>query len=222
MTSGTIAAAPATGARPRRRRIRLALGVLLLVVVVDQASKWWAWRHLNAVMDPGATWFLGRTVSTWYAAGGRGAVLDLLSLEALTFAAFALVRRPRSDLVLVSGVLMIAGWGSNLLDRLGLHLVTAPGSSRGAVDFVHLGSIYTNVADVCIAVGTALFVAVAVGRLRRGPRNGPGQATRTRSAPAGPRAWPWTWAWTWALGAALGPVLVAGTASLLTVAGGID
>jgi hypothetical protein len=114
---------------------------------------------------------------------------------------------------------MIGGWGSNLLDRLGLHLVTAPGSRRGAVDFLHLGSICTNVADVCIVVGTALFLAAVVGRLRRARR--PPDRVRPAS-PAAPRAWPWTWAWTWALGAALGPALVSGTAALLTVAARVD
>jgi lipoprotein signal peptidase len=192
----------------------VAFGVLLAVVAVDQLSKWWAWRHTLAVMDPGATWFLGPTVSAWYASHGRGAVLDLLSLELLTCLTFALVRRPRPALVLVSGMLMIAGWGSNLLDRLGLHLVTAPGSPRGAVDFVHVGWLYTNVADGCIVVGTMLFLVAAGGSLRR-----------RRTAPvatAGAHGWPWARALAWMLGAAVGPALVAGTASLVTLASSLD
>lgn len=59
---------------------------------------------------------------------------------------------------------MLGGWASNLLDRLGLHYWTAPGSVRGAVDFIHLGRIVVNVADVFIVVGTPLFVvAVSAG-----------------------------------------------------------
>jgi len=36
----------------------------------------------------------------------------------------------------VPGALVIGGWSSNLLDRLGMHYWTAPGSVRGAVDFI--------------------------------------------------------------------------------------
>jgi lipoprotein signal peptidase len=215
MTSGTRAADPATGAGSRRRACLLALGVVLAVVAVDQGTKWWGWRHAQAVMDPGATWFLGSGVSAWYSADGRGAVLDLLSLELLTLLAFVLVRRPRPALVLVPGMLAIAGWGSNLLDRLGLHRITAPGSDRGAVDFVHLGWMYTNVADGCIAIGTALLVGAAAVRVLRVRRPTP------PSSPVAAHAWPWTRAWTWVLGAALGPALVAGTASLVTLAAGV-
>jgi hypothetical protein len=53
---------------------------------------------------------------------------------------------------------MIAGWSSNLIDRLGMHQVTAPGSVRGAVDFIHLGRPYYNLADVVIVGATALFL----------------------------------------------------------------
>jgi lipoprotein signal peptidase len=216
MTSG-LCADPATVGRWRRRQNLLVFGVLLAVVAVDQITKWWAWRHVHAVMDPGATWFLGPTVSAWYASHGRGALLDLLSLEVLTFLTFALVRRHRRALVLVSGMLMIAGWGSNLLDRLGLHLVTAPGTPRGAVDFVHLGWMYTNLADGCIAVGTVLFLVAAGAHLRQGR-----DASPAHSAIAGARGWPWARAWAWVLGAAMGPALVAGTASLVTLASSLD
>jgi lipoprotein signal peptidase len=217
MTSG-LCPAPETGASRRRRERLLALGVLLAVVAIDQITKWWAWRHTPSVMDPGATWFLGPTVSEWYASHGRGAALDVLGIQVLTCLTFALVRRPRPAPVLVSGMLIIAGWGSNLLDRLGLHVVTAPGTARGAVDFLRVGWLYTNVADACIVVGTALFLAAAGADLRQ---------RRRRSSPAavaatGLHGWPWSRAWVWVLGAAVTPVLVAGTASLFALATGLD
>jgi hypothetical protein len=53
---------------------------------------------------------------------------------------------------------MISGWGSNLLDRLGMHVLTAPGSSRGAVDFIPVGSAHVNLADGVIAVATLLYL----------------------------------------------------------------
>jgi len=63
--------------------------------------------------------------------------------------------------VSVPGALMIGGWGSNLLDRLGIHYWTAPGSVRGVVDFMHLGTHYYNVADFFIIGCTPLFLLAA-------------------------------------------------------------
>jgi hypothetical protein len=69
---------------------------------------------------------------------------------------------------------MIGGWSSNLLDRLFMHYWTAPGSMRGAVDFMHLGEHYYNVADLFIIGATPLFVlAVGVQYLRRSVPKGP-------------------------------------------------
>jgi len=56
---------------------------------------------------------------------------------------------------------MTGGWGSNLLDRLGIHYWTAPGSVRGVVDFIHIGGHYYNVADFFIIGCTPLFLLVA-------------------------------------------------------------
>jgi hypothetical protein len=47
----------------------------------------------------------------------------------------------------VCGSLMVGGWSSNLLDRLGMHYWTAPGSIRGAMDFINIGGYYYNFAD---------------------------------------------------------------------------
>lgn len=196
----------------RRRQGFLALAVLAGVVLLDQATKWWAWRHVHAVLNAGSTWFLGGTVSRWYSDQLHGALLDLGSAEALTLAAFLLLRRPRSRALLMPVLLMIGGWGSNLLDRLGLHLLTAPGMGRGAVDFLPLGRLYFNVADVCIAVGTVLFLGVAA-RSARGAHRTPAPATGHRSARPSPRTW--RGAWRWAGVAALAPVVL-GTATTLT------
>jgi lipoprotein signal peptidase len=85
--------------------------------------------------------------------------MDLVSCGLLSLAVIALVRRPRPAVVLWSAALVIAGWSSNLLDRLATHLVNAPGSARGAVDFIRLGGHFYNVADLVIIGGTAAFLA---------------------------------------------------------------
>jgi lipoprotein signal peptidase len=154
---GTARCDAAGKSRPRQDLV--ALGLLTAVVLLDQTTKWWGWRHAaEAIINPGGTWTTGRTVSGWYSGPVTGALLDVLGFVLLSLAAFSLVRRGRPGLVLVSGALMIAGWSSNLLDRLGMHTVTAPGSVRGAIDFIRLGPYYYNVADVVIVGATAVFL----------------------------------------------------------------
>jgi lipoprotein signal peptidase len=137
----------------------IVLALLAVVIVLDQATKWWAWRHVPGTnINDGGDVLVGTTVGSWYAAPVTGALLDLLDFGLLSMAVLVLVRRPRPAEVQVPGALMIAGWSSNLLDRLGMHYWTAPGSVRGAVDFIHIGHSYYNVADFFIIGATALFL----------------------------------------------------------------
>jgi lipoprotein signal peptidase len=153
----------ATWTGPGQRTI--VVGVLAAVVVLDQATKWWAWRNASgAIINAASTWPIGRPVSSWFAGPVTGAILDLLSVGLLSLAGHLLVRRRRRGVVLVAGALMIGGWSSNLLDRLGLHGATAPGSVRGAIDFIHLGPPYWNLADFVIIGAAALFLVAAFAR----------------------------------------------------------
>jgi lipoprotein signal peptidase len=153
----------ATGAE--RRQGPIALGLLAAVVVLDQATKWWAWRHApEAFVNAGGTWLIGRPVSGWFSGPVSGPLLDLLDVGLLSLAGAILVRRPRRAPGLMAGALMIGGWSSNLLDRLGMHTVTAPGSARGAVDFIPMGGPYLNVADFVIIGATALYLVAVCAR----------------------------------------------------------
>jgi lipoprotein signal peptidase len=132
--------------------------VFSAIIVLDQATKWWGWRHVStARINQGGDFLVGSTVSGWFSAPVVGTLLDLFGVGLLGSAISILWRRRHSLVVLISASMMIAGWSSNLLDRLGLHYLTAPGSGRGAVDFIHIGREYTNVADVFIMLGTPLF-----------------------------------------------------------------
>jgi len=149
----------------KRGQPRIVLATMLAVILLDQAMKWWAWRHFSDVtIDPGGTLLLGRTIGGLYAGPRRGALLDLLDVGVLSTALSVLVRHRRPTVVLVLGALMTGGWTSNLFDRLGLHYWTAPGSIRGAVDFIHVDRKYYNVADFVIAA-TTLLLLVSVGYL---------------------------------------------------------
>ena len=160
----TTATLPSPDTKPRRAAGQRPAAVVLLAVVVllDQVTKAWSWRHVAGTMiNPGSNKLAGRVVYDWYASPLTGGMLDLLGLVLLTAAVLVLVRRRRPVAVLVSTALCIGGWGSNQLDRLGLHSWTAPGSVRGAVDFIALGHSRYNLADVFIAAGTVLVVVSA-------------------------------------------------------------
>jgi lipoprotein signal peptidase len=138
------------------------LVLVVAVIVIDQAAKWWAWRHFSwTKINSGGDMLVGRTVGGWYADPVTGALLDLLDVGLLSVAVAVLARCRTSAAVFVPGALMVGGWTSNLLDRLGIHYLTAPGSVRGVVDFIHVAGHYYNLADCFIIVGTPLFLLAA-------------------------------------------------------------
>ncbi|MBV9446761.1 MAG: signal peptidase II [Streptosporangiaceae bacterium] len=138
------------------------LALVVVVVVLDQAAKWWAWRHVSWTrINSGGDVLVGHTIGTWYAGPVSGALLDLLDFGLLSIAVSLLARWRATAAVRVSGALMTGGWGSNLSDRLGMHYWTAPGSVRGVVDFVHIGEHYYNAADFFIICCTPLFLLAA-------------------------------------------------------------
>jgi lipoprotein signal peptidase len=140
----------------------LVLGLLAAVVVLDQATKWWAWRHLPwTLINSGGDLIVGQSVGAWYASPVGGALLDLLDFALLSVAVVVLARCRVPTGVSVLGALMTGGWGSNLVDRLGIHFWTAPGSIRGVVDFIHIGRYYYNLADFFIIGCTPVFLLAA-------------------------------------------------------------
>jgi lipoprotein signal peptidase len=163
MSSADPAVQPCAAAQQDRTRQSLVVQALLvLVVVLDQTAKWWAWRHIPwTTINSGGDLLVGPTISHWYAGPVTGALLDLLDVGFLSTAVWVLARCPANALVGVPGALMIGGWGSNLLDRLGIHYWTAPDSVRGVVDFIHIGGYYYNIADIFIIGCTPLFLAAA-------------------------------------------------------------
>jgi lipoprotein signal peptidase len=147
------------------------LALLITVVVLDQAAKWWAWRHLSWTrINSGGDVLVGHTIGAWYAGPVSGALLDLLDFGLLSVVAWALARCRAPAAVIVPGALMTGGWVSNLLDRLGIHYWTAPGSLRGVVDFMHIGGHYYNLADFFIIGCTPLFLLAAAYQAVRAAR----------------------------------------------------
>ena len=57
------------------------------MIVLDQASKWWAWRYVSwTKINSGGDILVGSTVGGWYAGPVTGALLDLLDFGLLSVA----------------------------------------------------------------------------------------------------------------------------------------
>ena len=155
-----------------RQRRQLA-AIIAVVVVADQLVKWWTWRHVDGVLiNSGGYILLGSDIRAWFATPIGGAVADVVGTAALIVAVMWIARQHRPTGVLLGAALIVGGWTSNILDRLGLHNVTAPGSARGVVDFIPDGSPgRSNTADVCIAVGVVLLGYSVVRRRWSGERH---------------------------------------------------
>lgn len=142
-----------------------------IVVLTDQVTKWLAWRHVgSALINQGGFIALRPGVRAWFAAPTAGAVANLVGAGLVVGGVAVLLRRPRRRSVLVGAGLVAAGWTSNLLDRFGLHELTAPGSVRGVVDFIPSGGrSRANVADLWILVGLALLLGALRHRTKTAP-----------------------------------------------------
>jgi len=161
----------------------MVLVLLATVVVLDQAAKWWAWRYVSGTtINSGGDILVGPVIGTWYNGRVTGALLDLLDFGLLSLAVSVLARSRAPAAVVVPGALMAGGWGSNLSDRLGMHYLTAPGSARGAVDFIHAGASYYNIADFFIIGCTPLFLLTAGYHVVRAARRPPAPGHLLRPA----------------------------------------
>ena len=91
---------------------RLLVAAFAVVVVTDQAAKWWAWRHVDgSLINSGGFILLGPVIRAWFAGPVSGAVSDVVGGVVLIAALWWLCSRPRSPAVLVTGGLVIAGMG---------------------------------------------------------------------------------------------------------------
>jgi signal peptidase II len=149
------------------RRLPLALAVAAVVLVVDQATKWWAESalagrgpvpllgdllQLRLLYNPGAAFSIG-SGSTWiFTIVAAVAVVVLLRLAA----------RPQPTGRVVALALLLGGATTHLLDRL----FRDPGFARGhVVDFIdYNGWFVGNVADIALTVGAGMLIVLSLRR----------------------------------------------------------
>lgn len=143
------------------RRLPLALGIAVTVVVLDQVTKFWAERTLTGrapipvlgeflqfrlLYNPGAAFSIGEG-STW--------IFTIIAAAAVVMLLWY-VARPQTKGWLVGLALMLGGATTHLVDRL----FRAPGFARGhVVDFIdYNGWFVGNVADIALVCGAAWLV----------------------------------------------------------------
>ena len=147
------------------RRLPLALGIAAVVLVLDQATKFWAERTLTGrdpipvlgdflqfrlLYNPGAAFSLGAG-STWiFAIAAAIAVVVLLWY----------VARPQPKGWLIALSLLLGGATTHLGDRL----FREPGFARGhVVDFIdYNGWFVGNVADIALFCGAASLLLLSL------------------------------------------------------------
>jgi len=144
-----------------RRRLGLVLGLVVGVVLLDQATKTWAVSGL----EDGPLSIIGDDVELRLSRNTGGAFslfqgfTPLLAILAIVLSVVLVraVRRTEDVVILIALSLVLGGAVGNLVDRL----ARSPGFLEGAVvDFVRVGSFPTfNVADAAITVGAVLLVA---------------------------------------------------------------
>ena len=166
MTSATPTPSPTpspTRTRPLRasRLAWPAFAIALVVILIDQASKWWAEAALGdgqtipvigdlirfvLVYNPGAAFSIGSDFTWVFAVLAAGAVVWITMLT----------WRVESRGWMVALGLLLGGATTHLGDRL----FREPGFARGhVVDFIdYAGFFVGNVADIAIAAGVTLMI----------------------------------------------------------------
>lgn len=170
-------------AAPRRGAALTAIA--LLVIAADQSTKAWAWRHAGLVhINSGSGLLFGDRAGAVYRDGRWGSLIDAGALGAIVLLGAGLARLRLTRPVFAGAALMLAGWASNLGDRIGLHQYTAPGSERGVVDFLRFHGRLWNLADIVIIAGAALCLVAAGPLVRR--RRAPLASERWSTASTAP------------------------------------
>ncbi|MER6506484.1 signal peptidase II [Nonomuraea sp. NPDC001636] len=159
----------------------------VVVLLVDQASKFWAMSALSGgaeitviprllslrlLLNPGAAFSLGEGVTWVFALAAAGAVAGILYAS----------RRLRSPAWGVGLGVLLGGATSHLLDRL----FRPPAFAQGhVVDFIDYGGLFVgNVADIALTAGCALLFLLSVRGIPLGDAPGE-ERLPSRSSAAG-------------------------------------
>jgi signal peptidase II len=156
---------PITRSRRASRLAWPAFGIALIVILIDQISKWWAVAALGdgtvipvigdlirfvLVYNPGAAFSIGSDFTWVFAVAAAAAVVWITTLT----------WRVESRGWMVALGLLLGGAVTHLGDRL----FREPGFARGhVVDFIGYGNLFIgNVADIAIFAGAIMLAILTV------------------------------------------------------------
>ena len=166
MTSATSTPPPTPTRSLRASRLAWpAFAIAVVVILLDQASKWWAVAELSdgtvipvigdlirfvLVYNPGAAFSIGSDFTWVFAVLAAGAVVWITMLT----------WRVESRGWMVALGLLLGGATTHLGDRL----FREPGFARGhVVDFIGYGNLFIgNVADIAIFAGAIMLAVLTV------------------------------------------------------------
>ncbi|NYF09447.1 signal peptidase II [Leifsonia sp. AK011] len=177
-----------SAAAPKRshRAFWIVIAIAVVVVALDQLSKWWAienlsdgqvipvigdWLRFVLVYNPGAAFGLG-TGYTW--------ILALVAVAAVVAIAWYAWRVKSLAWAIVLGMIL-----GGAITHAGDRLFREPGFARGhVVDFIGYGTFFVgNVADIMIVVGAALAVLLVIMRVDAGRHPAAVEADAEAEAP---------------------------------------
>lgn len=157
--------------RQAHRGFWIVIAIAVVVVAIDQLTKWWAienlsdgqvipvigdWLRFVLVYNPGAAFGLG-TGYTW--------ILALVAVAAVVAIAWYAWRVKSLAWAIVLGMIL-----GGAITHAGDRLFRDPGFARGhVVDFIGYGTFFVgNVADIMIVVGAALAVILVIAKIDAG------------------------------------------------------
>jgi Signal peptidase (SPase) II len=155
--------------------------LFVFLVGVDQVTKALAPKSWITV-DAGAGTWLPATVGREFKGAISGLAIDVIGCVVLVAVGALVMPRVRSWLTLAGATVSLAGMASNLLDRLGMAVVTQGVQGRVVVNWFTVGVgrfRLGNIADLCYIGGASILLAAASTaglRAIRGARTGPAMA----------------------------------------------
>jgi Signal peptidase (SPase) II len=149
---------------PRHRHAPYAWPLLFILLVgADQLTKALAPRSWVTV-DPGAGTWLPAAVGREFKGATSGRAIDAIGCIVLLAVGALVMPRVRNRLTLAGATVVLAGMTSNLLDRLGLAMMTQGVQGRVVVNWftVGVGRLRLgNLADLCYIVGSSMLLVAA-------------------------------------------------------------
>lgn len=149
----------------------LALAIIILTIILDQATKYWAEQYLKSVGDIPII----KNVFHFTYTENQGAAFSILQNQRWLFVTITLViilvllyylyvRRIKNKYIIIAFSLIIGGGIGNLINRIGFNFTNGFSfKNYYVVDFINVRVInfaIFNLADTFVCIGAVLFAII--------------------------------------------------------------